>query len=644
MSKAKTDTKAAKKNFKKVNERYQKQLESVLSATEVIETESGNHDGDDPQRVRIADIESDLLKTVNRRDTEGAASPLIKDTADDAQEAVEGTSSQLLEAIESLDAGFVMYSADGRLLVCNNRYKDLFAGAAHLMAPGALYETILRETYRQGNYTASGLSEDEWVASRLALHNAAGSQGLYEQLVGQRWIRINDSRTRDGNIVSLYTDITESKRIQESLRESEERFRSILENIEDGYYEVNTAGNLIFFNPALSRMLGRPEHELMGMNNRMYMTPEGAKAVYQTYNRVFQTGIPEQALDWAVVRPDGLRRSVEVSVSLMKNAEGTVTGFRGIVRDITRRRQIESTITKRAAELQAVAEISTAASRAATTQQMLREVVDLTKSRLQLYHAHIYLLDELGENLVLSAGAGDVGAQMVARGHSIPLTHPHSLVARAARTRHGAISNNVIQEPDFLPNPLLPDTRSELATPLVVGDTVLGVFDVQSDVTNHFSSEDIAIQTTLAQQLGAALQNIRSLERAETLVTELNDLTHGLVREGWSEYKTRELANEDFVYDLAQIPESTDTATTKPELIAMPLAVRGEVIGEIAVIDRRHPHRGADVVAQTSSRIVIIPGQSLRHASDATRMHFYKSFLLVLAQRLSHTNLLLVGP
>jgi hypothetical protein len=71
---------------------------------------------------------------------------------------------------------------------------------------------------------------------------------------------------------------------------------------------------------------------------------------------------------------------------------------------------------------------------------------------------------------------------------------------------------------------------------------------------------------------------------------------------------------------------------------------RGEVIGEIAVIDRKHPHRAADVVAQTNARIVAIPGQSLRLASDACRMHFYRSFLLVLAQRLSHTNLLLVGP
>jgi serine/threonine protein kinase len=70
---------------------------------------------------------------------------------------------------------------------------------------------------------------------------------------------------------------------------------------------------------------------------------------------------------------------------------------------------------------------------------------------------------------------------------------------------------------------------------------------------------------------------------------------------------------------------------------------RGEVIGEMAVIDRRHPHRVADVIAQSTARVVIIPGQSLRHASDACRMHFYQGFLLVLAQRLAHTNALLAA-
>jgi two-component system sensor histidine kinase/response regulator len=107
---------------------------------------------------------------------------------------------------------------------------------------------------------------------------------------------------------------------------------------------VDTAGNLTFFNPAHVRMLGRPANELMGMNYRLYMTLEGAKAVYQTYNRVFQTGIPEQAFDWELVRPDGTRRSVEVSVSLIKAADGSIKGFRGIVRDITARKQAEEAL------------------------------------------------------------------------------------------------------------------------------------------------------------------------------------------------------------------------------------------------------------------------------------------------------------
>jgi hypothetical protein len=67
----------------------------------------------------------------------------------------------------------------------------------------------------------------------------------------------------------------------------------------------------------------------------------------------------------------------------------------------------------------------------------------------------------------------------------------------------------------------------------------------------------------------------------------------------------------------------------------------GEVIGEMAVIDRRHPHRVADVTAKTAARVVTIPGTSLRHASDACRMHFYQGFLLVLAERLARTNTLL---
>jgi PAS domain-containing protein len=96
---------------------------------------------------------------------------------------------------------------------------------------------------------------------------------------------------------SLQKEISQRRRIEETLRESEEKYRTILENIEDGYYEVNLAGNLIFFNDSLSRITGRKKEELMGMNDRHFMDQENAKKLFQTFNQVYRTGEPRKILD-----------------------------------------------------------------------------------------------------------------------------------------------------------------------------------------------------------------------------------------------------------------------------------------------------------------------------------------------------------
>jgi len=174
-------------------------------------------------------------------------------------------------------------------------------------------------------------------------------------------------------------------------------------------------------------------------------------------------------------------------------------------------------LSQRAAELQTVAQVSATASTTLEADKLVQSVVDLTKNAFGLYHAHMYLLDETGDNLVLAAGAGDAGRQMLAQGWSIPLNREQSLVARAARTGKGVIENDVRGVRDFMPNPLLPDTRSELAVPMIVGSTVLGVFDVQADSANYFTDDDVQIQTTLAAQVAIALQNARLYaEQAET--------------------------------------------------------------------------------------------------------------------------------
>ncbi|HYA26674.1 MAG TPA: PAS domain S-box protein, partial [Thermodesulfovibrionales bacterium] len=91
-------------------------------------------------------------------------------------------------------------------------------------------------------------------------------------------------------IQSLQKEIGERRRVEEALRESEEQYRTILDNIEDGYYEVDLAGNLTFFNDSMCRIWGYPREELMGMNDRQYTDKENAKKLFQAFNKVYRTG------------------------------------------------------------------------------------------------------------------------------------------------------------------------------------------------------------------------------------------------------------------------------------------------------------------------------------------------------------------
>jgi len=150
---------------------------------------------------------------------------------------------------------------------------------------------------------------------------------------------------RPAGVRGVVIDISDRKQAETDLLEArnkfEKKFQDILEDIEDGYYEADLAGNLALFNNSMQKLLGYDHDEMMGMNNREYMDKDQAAKIYQTFNTVYRTGIPVKAFDWEVIRKDGSNRIVDTSVSLIKNAKGEPTGFRGITRDVTARRQAE---------------------------------------------------------------------------------------------------------------------------------------------------------------------------------------------------------------------------------------------------------------------------------------------------------------
>ena len=165
---------------------------------------------------------------------------------------------------------------------------------------------------------------------------------------------------REGCVVGgigIVEDITERKQAEDNLRESEEKYRNILETITDGYHEVDLEGNLTLVNDSLCEILNYSREELLGVNYREFMDPQNAKLIYSAYHEVFTTGRPNPGFNHQILRKDGTARDVSVSIALMKDSDGRPCGFRGIYRDITDRKLLEEQL-RQAAKMEAIGQLA----------------------------------------------------------------------------------------------------------------------------------------------------------------------------------------------------------------------------------------------------------------------------------------------
>ena len=150
---------------------------------------------------------------------------------------------------------------------------------------------------------------------------------------------------------ALRGEIEERKIAEEAARESEEKYRTILETIQEGYYEVDLAGSFTFVNESLAALLGYDLSELERMNYRRYTEDPHSRAVFETFNHVYRTGELVESFGWEILRKDGERRYADASASPIQNADGEIVGFRGILRDVTPRRRAEEKLEERSHEL-----------------------------------------------------------------------------------------------------------------------------------------------------------------------------------------------------------------------------------------------------------------------------------------------------
>ena len=134
--------------------------------------------------------------------------------------------------------------------------------------------------------------------------------------------------------------INKRKKAEKALKESEEKYRSILENMEEGYYEVDFDSNFTFVNDSMGRILGYPKNDLLSLNSRKFMDEKNANLIEETFNNCRQTGKPVKAFDCEFNR-NGMVRFIEASVSLLKDSADVAVGYRGIIRDRTEKKKLE---------------------------------------------------------------------------------------------------------------------------------------------------------------------------------------------------------------------------------------------------------------------------------------------------------------
>jgi len=179
----------------------------------------------------------------------------------------------------------------------------------------------------------------------LEQENAMPNMGEKVQFLNGRSSPLYDHRGVLLGAIESLRDTTESRKDQWALQQSEEKYRGILESIEDGYFEVDHTGRLQLFNPHLAKVLGYEPEALYGRSYQDLMDEENSAKLFQAFHRVYNTGQPVKELDWQVKRRDGSRLFVETTV-LPIMQDHIIVGFRGIIHDISERKAAQEALAR----------------------------------------------------------------------------------------------------------------------------------------------------------------------------------------------------------------------------------------------------------------------------------------------------------
>ncbi|HSL45130.1 MAG TPA: GAF domain-containing protein [Anaerolineales bacterium] len=246
--------------------------------------------------------------------------------------------------------------------------------------------------------------------------------------------------------------------------------------------------------------------------------------------------------------------------------------------------KLEERVVERTHDLELASEVGrTATEKVMDLSEMLMDVAEMIRSRFDLYYTQIYLTDPAGQKLTLRAGTGEVGKELLQRGHSLTIS-TGSLNGRAVIEKEAQVVADTRESPGFMPNRLLPNTQSEMCVPLIVSGKVVGVLDVQSERPGALSESNLPAFQALAGQLAIAIQNTVLFAEVQEARAEVESQVRRLTEQGWGDFLNAIDRGEKigFAFEHSEIVRLQPATLTKEDRgLSIPLNVTGTKVGEI---------------------------------------------------------------
>ncbi len=292
------------------------------------------------------------------------------------------TEEQLAIAIEALSEHVVLFDAEDRVVLANRAWRELNKDVAEFTKPGTRFEDHVRAVLAKGLVPEAIGREEEWLRQRMERHlNPSGPFEMTRQ--DGRWIRVYEQRLPNDGIILIISDITESKRVDRALRESETRFRSIVNNSPAKIHIKDRDGRYILINPLAEELFGFTEADALGKTTHEVFPKEQADAFVAHDQSVLDAGKAVEGEEiWN--RADGPHTYLTVKFPIVDFA-GAVTGTGAIGTDITDRKRAEERLQDSERNLQLrIAELEAAQRRLeAQEANLIRLTEDLRIARDQ---------------------------------------------------------------------------------------------------------------------------------------------------------------------------------------------------------------------------------------------------------------------